>query len=72
MLYAVLALEDRTKALELKRKIYGPDALTVGATLRNLARLISGANFGRNPAEGEKLFQLRWRSVGVLRDGLIC
>ena len=57
-LYAALgnltvAESDYRKALELKRKIYGPDALTVGATLRNLAHLV----YGRNPAEGEKLFQ---------------
>ena len=37
----------------MKRKIYGPDALTVGASLRNLARLVSG----RRPAEGETLFK---------------
>ena len=48
-----MAESDHRKALELKRKIYGPDALTVGASLRNLARLVSS----RNPAEGEKLFQ---------------
>jgi CHAT domain-containing protein len=48
-----VAESDYRKALELKRKIYGPDALTVGATLRNLARLV----YGRNHAEGEKLFQ---------------
>jgi len=57
-LYTVLgnltvAESDYRKALELKRKIYGPDALSVGASLRNLARLV----YGRNPAEGEKLFQ---------------
>jgi tetratricopeptide (TPR) repeat protein len=44
---------DNRKALELKRKIYGPDALTVGASLRNLAHVVSL----RNRAEGEKLFQ---------------
>jgi CHAT domain-containing protein len=57
-LYAALgnvtvAESDYRKALELKRKIHGPDALTVGASLRNLARLV----YGRNPEEGEKLFQ---------------
>lgn len=48
-----VAEADHRKALELKRKIYGPDALTVGASLRNLAHLVSL----RNPAEGEKLYQ---------------
>lgn len=48
-----VAESDYRKALELKRKSQGPDALTVGASLRNLARLV----YGRNPAEGEKLFQ---------------
>ena len=48
-----VAESDYRKALELKRKIYGPNALTIGASLRNLARLV----YGRNPAEGEKLFQ---------------
>ena len=48
-----VAESDHRKALQLKRKIYGPDALTVGASLRNLARLV----YGRNPTEGEKLFQ---------------
>jgi len=48
-----VAESDHRKALELKKKIYGPDALTVGASLRNLARLVAL----RNPAEGEKLFQ---------------
>ena len=37
----------------MKRKIYGPNALTIGASLRNLARLV----YGRNPEEGEKFFQ---------------
>jgi CHAT domain-containing protein/tetratricopeptide (TPR) repeat protein len=48
-----VAESDHRKALELKRKIHGPDALTVGASLRNLAHLVSL----RNPAEGEKLYQ---------------
>ncbi len=48
-----VAEADHRKALELKRKIYGPDALTVGASLRNLAHLVSL----RNRAEGEKLYQ---------------
>ncbi len=48
-----VAESDYRKALELKRKIYGANALTIGASLRNLARLV----YGRNPAEGEKLFQ---------------
>jgi CHAT domain-containing protein/Tfp pilus assembly protein PilF len=48
-----VAESDYRKALELKRKIYGPNALTIGASLRNLARLV----YGRNPPEGEKLFQ---------------
>ena len=37
----------------MKRKIYGPDAPTVGASLRNLAKLV----YARNREEGEKLFQ---------------
>jgi CHAT domain-containing protein len=57
-LYATLgkvsaAEADYRKSLELKRKIFPPDAFTIGATLRNLARLVSGARV----AEGEKLFQ---------------
>jgi CHAT domain-containing protein/tetratricopeptide (TPR) repeat protein len=48
-----IAEADNRKALELKRKIYGPNALTVGASLRNLAHLVSL----RNHAEGEKLYQ---------------
>ena len=48
-----VAEADYRKALELKRKIYGPDALTVGASLRNLAHLVSL----RNRAEGEKLYR---------------
>ena len=48
-----VAEADNRKALELKRKIYGPNALTVGASLRNLARLVSL----RNRAEGEKLYR---------------
>ena len=48
-----VAESDYRKALELKRRIYGPGALTVGASLRNLARLV----YGRNRQEGEKLFQ---------------
>lgn len=48
-----VAEADHRKALELKRKIFGPDALTVGASLRNLAHLVSF----RNRAEGEKLYR---------------
>ena len=48
-----VAEADNRKALELKRKIYGPDALTVGASLRNLAHLVSL----RNRVEGEKLYR---------------
>ena len=48
-----VAESDYRKALELKRKIYGPDALAVGSSLRNLSRLV----YSRNPEEGEKLFQ---------------
>ncbi|HWC97844.1 MAG TPA: CHAT domain-containing tetratricopeptide repeat protein [Candidatus Sulfopaludibacter sp.] len=48
-----VAEADYRKALELKRKTNPPDALTIGASLRNLARLVSL----RNPAEGEKLFR---------------
>jgi CHAT domain-containing protein/tetratricopeptide (TPR) repeat protein len=47
-----LAESDYRKALELKRSIYGPGALTIGSSLRNLARLISP----RNPKDGERLF----------------
>ena len=57
-LYAALgnftvAEADNRKALELKRKIFGPDALTVGASLRNLAHIVSL----RNRAEGERLYK---------------
>jgi CHAT domain-containing protein len=48
-----VAEADNRKALELKRKLYGPNALTVGASLRNLAHLV----YFRNRAEGEKLYQ---------------
>lgn len=48
-----VAESDYRKALELKKKIYGPDALPVGPSLRNLARLV----YGRSPDEGEKLFK---------------
>jgi CHAT domain-containing protein len=48
-----LAEADYRKSLELKRKIFSPDALTIGASLRNLARMVSA----RNREEGEKLFQ---------------
>jgi len=48
-----VAEADTRKALELKRKLHGPDALTVGASLRNLARLV----YFRNHAEGEKLYR---------------
>jgi CHAT domain-containing protein/tetratricopeptide (TPR) repeat protein len=44
---------DYRKALELKRKQNGPNALTIGASLRNLARVV----YARNREEGEKLFQ---------------
>ncbi len=44
---------DYRKALELKRKIYSPDSLNIGASLRNLARLV----YARNRQEGERLFQ---------------
>ncbi len=44
---------DYRKALELKREIYAPDAFTIGASLRNLARLV----YARNREEGEKLFK---------------
>ena len=37
----------------MKRKIYGSDALTIGSSLRNLARLVPP----RNPKEGEQLFK---------------
>ncbi len=53
-----VAEADYRKGLDLKRKIYGPGALTVGASLRNLARLV----YGRNAEEGEKLFQ---EAVGI-------
>jgi CHAT domain-containing protein len=57
-LYAALgnltgAESDYRKALELKRKIYSAGDLTIGASLRNLARLVCR----RDPEEGEKLFK---------------
>jgi len=48
-----MAEVDYRKSLELKRRQNGPNALTIGATLRNLARLV----YARNREEGEKLFQ---------------
>src|SRR5581483_9562768 len=48
-----VAEADYRRSLELKKKLYGPDALTLGSSLRNLARLVSR----RNPAEGEKIFK---------------
>ncbi len=48
-----VAEADNRKALELKRKMYGPTALTVGPSLRNLARLV----YLRNRTEGERLYQ---------------
>src|SRR5437764_5043204 len=48
-----VAESDYRKSLDLKKAIYGPDAISVGATLRNLARLI----YSRDPEEGAKLFQ---------------
>ena len=48
-----VAEADNRKALELKRKVYGSDTPTVGASLRNLAHLV----YFRNRAEGEKLYQ---------------
>jgi len=48
-----LAESDYRKSLELKRKIYTPDAPTVGASLGNLARIV----YVRDPIEGEKLFK---------------
>ncbi len=48
-----MAETDYRKSLELKRKQNGPNALTIGASLRNLARLV----YARNRQEGEKLFQ---------------
>ncbi len=48
-----LAEADYRKSLEIKRKLFSPDSLTIGASLRNLAKLV----YGRNRAEGEKLFQ---------------
>jgi CHAT domain-containing protein/tetratricopeptide (TPR) repeat protein len=57
-LYATLgkftaAEADYRKSLELKRAIFPADAFTIGATLRNLARLVSAGQ----PEEGERLFQ---------------
>src|SRR5262249_12853070 len=43
---------DYRKSLEIKRKIFAPGALTIAASLRNLAILVHS----RNPVEGEKLF----------------
>jgi CHAT domain-containing protein len=48
-----MAEADYRKSLELKRKLYGPNSLNIGASLRNLARLV----YARNREEGEKLFQ---------------
>ena len=48
-----MAESDYRKALEFKRKIYGAGALTIGASLRNLARLV----YRRDPEEGERLFK---------------
>jgi CHAT domain-containing protein/Flp pilus assembly protein TadD len=48
-----MAESDYRKSLELKRRLYAPDALTIGASLRNLARLV----YARNREEGEKLFK---------------
>ena len=48
-----VAEADYRKSLELKRKIYPPDALTIGASLRNLAHLVAS----KDPAESEALFQ---------------
>jgi tetratricopeptide (TPR) repeat protein len=50
---AAAAEADYRKSLELKRRIFPPEAFTIGATLRNLARLV----IATRPAEGEKLFQ---------------
>src|SRR5260370_34720161 len=44
---------DYRRSLEIKRKIYAPENISIGATLRNLARAV----LTNNPAEGEKLFQ---------------
>jgi CHAT domain-containing protein/Tfp pilus assembly protein PilF len=44
---------DYRKALEIKRKIFTPENISIGASLRNLARVV----LTRNVAEGEKLFQ---------------
>lgn len=48
-----MAEADYRKSLELKLRQNGPYALTTGASLRNLARLV----YARNREEGEKLFQ---------------
>lgn len=48
-----MAESDYRKSLDLKRKLYAPDALTIGASLRNLARVV----YARNHEEGEKLFK---------------
>ncbi len=48
-----LAEADYRKSLEIKRKLFSPDSLNIGASLRNLAKLV----YARNHAEGEKLFQ---------------
>jgi tetratricopeptide (TPR) repeat protein len=44
---------DYRKSLEIKQKIFTPENIAIGASLRNLARVV----LTRNPAEGEKLFQ---------------
>ena len=48
-----MAEADYRKSLDLKRKQNGPNALTIGSSLRNLARLV----YARDREQGEKLFQ---------------
>ncbi len=47
------AESDYRTALELRKKIYGPNHVLVAATLRNYGRLV----YERNPEEGEKLLR---------------
>ena len=44
---------DYRKSLEIKRKIFAPENISIAASLRNLARVV----LTRDTAEGEKLFQ---------------
>jgi len=51
--HPIAAEADYRKSLEIKRKIFASGNLSIGSSLRNLARVV----LTRNPVEGEKLFQ---------------